>query len=121
MSRVLIVEDDVYLSELYARHLRAAGYEVFTVGDGLEALRAAPVRYPDVILMDLGLPLMDGWEATRILKRDPRTADIPVIAVTGRTMKTCDADARSAGCDEVLHKPCEEDGLLAAVRRFARP
>jgi CheY-like chemotaxis protein len=115
---VLIVEDDPDVRELYARYLREAGYEVFLAADGVAALQAVPARLPHVILMDLGLPVMDGWEATRILKRDPRTASIPVIAITGYALKTRDQDAESAGCDGVLQKPCEGEALLAAVERF---
>jgi CheY-like chemotaxis protein len=120
MGRVLIVEDDADLRDLYARDLRAAGFEVVLAADGLSALQAAPDESPDVILMDLGLPVMDGWEATRILKRDARTASIPVIAITGYAMKTRDQDAKSAGCDAVLHKPCDAEELVAIVKKFAR-
>jgi CheY-like chemotaxis protein len=116
---VLVVEDDGELRELYSRFLRGAGYEVLEAGDGVAALQIAPAHTPSVILMDLGLPVIDGWEATRILKRDPRTSAIPVIAITGQSLKTREQDARSAGCDAVLRKPCDGDVLVAAVKRFA--
>jgi CheY-like chemotaxis protein len=116
--RVLVVEDDPDVRDLYARYLRGAGYEVFVAADGVAALQAVPEQLPHVILMDLGLPVMDGWEATRILKRDPRTASIPVIAITGYAPKTRDQDAESAGCDAVVQKPCEGEALVAAIEKF---
>ncbi len=116
--RVLVVEDDADLRELYVRVLQGEGYEVSSAADGGAGLQAVCESAPHVILMDLNLPILDGWEATRILKRDPRTRDIPVIAITGHTHKTREQDARSAGCNAVLRKPCDADTLLAAVGRF---
>ncbi|MDP9151428.1 MAG: response regulator [Myxococcota bacterium] len=117
--RVLVVDDDLDLREAYADCLRDEGCQVLVAEHGLRALEMAHSDVPDVILMDLALPVMDGWEATRILKRDERTRAIPVIAITGESLKTSDDDARSAGCDAVIHKPCGRSELLEAVRKFA--
>lgn len=114
---VLVVEDDSLMRELLTRWLEAAGYATIGAGDGLSAIELAKQHSPLVVLMDLGLPIMDGWEATRVLKRDARTRTIPVIAVTGQTLKTTKEDARTAGCDAVLEKPCDAETLIAAVRR----
>ena len=118
---VLVVEDDRDLQELYARLLRSEGYAVVLADDGAAALRAVTRYQPLVILMDLGLPVIDGWEATRILKRDPRTGNIPIIAITGQTLKTREQDARSAGCNAMLQKPCSGEALVSAVRKFVAP
>ena len=117
--RVLVVDDDVDLRETYADCLRGEGCQVLLAEHGLRALEMAQADIPDVILMDLALPVMDGWEATRILKCDERTRAIPVIAITGESMKASDDDARTAGCDAVIHKPCGRDELVQAVRKFA--
>lgn len=116
--RVLVVDDDLDLREAYADCLRDEGFQVLVAEHGLRALEVAQSDVPDVILMDLALPVMNSREATRILKRDERTRAIPVIAITGETMKTNDDDARTAGCDAVIHKPCGRDALVQAVRKF---
>lgn len=82
MATILVVEDDQMNQELAARFLLRDGHEVLLAGDGKSGVETAQTRLPDLILMDLSLPVMDGWEATRILKHDPNTAHIPVIALT---------------------------------------
>jgi two-component system cell cycle response regulator DivK len=85
--------------------------------NGREALDRAFERLPDLVLMDLSLPELDGWEATRRLKGDPRTAHIPVVALTGHVLADHSREARDAGCDAFLTKPCMPEVLVAEVRR----
>jgi two-component system cell cycle response regulator DivK len=115
---VLVVDDDADLREAYADCLRDEGYEVIMAEHGLRALEIVRAGPPDVILMDLSLPVMDGWEATRVLKSDKQTQAIPVIAITGLSLKTGEDDARSAGCDAMVRKPCRSEALIDAVKRF---
>src|SRR5215467_8049451 len=96
---VLLVDDYPDAREMYAEYLQFSGFDVVEAGNGVEALERAIDRTPDVILMDLSLPVMDGWEATRRLKADDRTKHIPVLAVTGHALTGISEDARRAGCD----------------------
>ena len=96
---VLIVDDFEDNREMYAQYLRFHGYDVAEADNGQEALRQASGLRPDVIVMDLSLPGMDGWEATRRLKQDAATRDIPVIALTGHALTGSEHTAREAGCD----------------------
>lgn len=115
---VLLVEDEQDLRMLYAEQLTISGFDVIVAGDGAEAIDHTSSQRPDVVLMDLGLPVVDGWEATRRLKADSRTAHIPVVALTG-----CDASdelhrATMAGCDWFIPKPCAPDALAKEIRRI---
>jgi CheY-like chemotaxis protein len=113
---VLIADDDRDTREMYGSHLQRAGVEVITVANGKRAIAAARARRPDVIVLDLAMPGMDGFTAARKLKASPETADIPVIALTGATSSR--EAAREAGCDGYLAKPCLPDLLLWEVRAF---
>ena len=115
---VLIVEDYEDAREMYAEYFRYSGFRVAEARNGLEALEIAQKLLPDVILMDLALPGMDGWEATRKLKSDERTRRIPVIAVTGHALSGHSDTARRAGCDAFVSKPCLPDALVAEVRKM---
>ena len=115
---VLIVEDYEDAREMYAEYLKYAGFRVAEACNGLEALDIANELIPDVILMDLALPGMDGWEATRRLKAAERTRRIPVIAVTGHALSGHSDTARKAGCDAFVSKPCLPDALVAEVRKM---
>jgi CheY-like chemotaxis protein len=115
---VLIVEDYEDAREMYAEYLKYSGFRVAEARNGLEALEIAQKLLPDVILMDLALPGMDGWEATRKLKSDERTRRIPVIAVTGHALSGHSDTARRAGCDAFVSKPCLPDALVAEVRKM---
>src|SRR5262245_16669237 len=115
---VLIVEDYEDAREMYAEYLKYSGFRVAEARNGLEALELAQKLLPDVILMDLALPGMDGWEATRKLKSDERTRRIPVIAVTGHALSGHSDTARRAGCDAFVSKPCLPDALVAEVRKM---
>jgi CheY-like chemotaxis protein len=115
---VLVVEDYQDAREMYAEYLRFSGFRVEEASNGLEALEKASALLPDIILMDLALPRMDGWEATRRLKQDKRTRKIPIVALTGHALAGHAEGARQAGCDSFVTKPCLPDALVAEVRRM---
>jgi len=114
---VLVVEDYQDAREMYVEFLKFSGFRVAEARNGVEALERAFELRPDVILMDLALPRMDGWEATRRLKDDERTHDIPVVALTGHALAGHAEDARRAGCESFVPKPCLPDALVAEIRR----
>jgi CheY-like chemotaxis protein len=121
---VLIVEDQADLRHLYACQLILSGFDVIEAENGAEAISHTTERGPDVVLMDLSLPIVDGWEATRRLKSDQRTAHIPVVALTAHDGSGELQRATRAGCDWFVPKPCPPDALIAEVRRVltgARP
>jgi CheY-like chemotaxis protein len=118
---VLIAEGNDGLRSHYGRWLAEEDYEVVLAANGLEALELTRVREPLVVLMNLDLPGLDGWEATRVLRRDPLLHTTVVIALTGWAVKTRDSDARSAGCDGVLRAPARREDLLAIVAHYAPP
>lgn len=101
---------------MYAEYLRFAGFDVLVANDGLVALHLAESKRPNLILMDLLLPLLDGWEATRRLKADPKTAHIPVLALTAHGFTQQIREAEAAGCDAVIRKPCLPADLVAEIR-----
>ncbi len=115
---VLLVEDNPDIRDIYATALRGDGYAVAEAADGEEGIRLARSLSPRLILMNVALPLVDGWKATAILKQDPRTRDIPVVAVTAFTRSRDRQRARSLGCASYLPKPCEPSRLLEEVRRL---
>jgi CheY-like chemotaxis protein len=102
---------------MYTQFLRFSGYRVAEAVDGVEALDKAATLKPDLIVMDLSLPRMDGWEATRRLKKDPVTSHIPVVALTGHALAGHAEGARAAGCDSFVTKPCIPADLEAEIRR----
>ncbi|MBJ6765423.1 response regulator [Corallococcus sp. H22C18031201] len=114
---VLVVDDYEDAREMYAEYLEYSGFRVAEAKNGQEALDKAFELLPDVILMDLSLPIIDGWEATRRLKQDTRTQTIPVVALTGHAMTGQSDEARGAGCDAFVTKPCLPDALVDEVRR----
>jgi CheY-like chemotaxis protein len=116
-SRVLVVEDYADAREMYSEYLQYSGYEVVEATNGMEALQRAVEDRPDIILMDLSLPVMDGWEATRRLKADVRTADIPVVALTGHALAGISDGALRAGCDAFVTKPCLPEDLVKEIRK----
>ena len=115
---VLVVEDYQDAREMYAAYLSFSGYRVAEATNGVEAIEQAQELMPDIILMDLALPKMDGWEATRRLKGDERTRDIPIVALTGHALAGHAEGARLAGCDSFVTKPCLPDDLVVEVRRM---
>lgn len=115
--RVLLVDDYPDAREMYSEYLDFSGFEVIEAANGMEALQRAADESPDIILMDLSLPVMDGWEATRRLKSDPRTAGIPVVALTGHALAGISEGARQAGCDAFVTKPCLPEDLVKEIRK----
>ena len=115
---ILVVDDYADAREMYAEYLRFCGFRVAEARNGNEALEQAFSLMPDLILMDLSLPGMDGWEATRQLKADPRTSRIPVVALTGHALAGASEGAKKAGCDSFVTKPCLPDDLVVEVRRM---
>ncbi|HWE24670.1 MAG TPA: response regulator [Myxococcales bacterium] len=115
---VLVVDDFQDNREMYAEFLAYQGFRVIQAANGLEALDQAFTNRPDIIIMDLSLPVMDGWEATRRLKADTRTHGIPVVALTGHAMHGHSKGAIEAGCDSFVAKPCLPDQLVAEIRKM---
>lgn len=114
---ILIVEDDSDLRQLYAQQLALCGFDVIEASNGEEAIDHTSSHVPDVVLMDLGIPIVDGWEATRRLKADARTAHIPVVALTAHDGAGELERATTAGCDWFVPKPCPPHDLIEEVRR----
>jgi len=116
--RVLLVDDYPDAREMYSEYLQFSGFDVIEATNGMEALKSAVERAPDIILMDLSLPVMDGWEATRRLKADDRTKRIPVVALTGHALAGISEGARKAGCDAFVTKPCLPEDLVKEIRKI---
>lgn len=116
--RILIVDDFEDNRAMYAQFLTFSGFRVAEAANGVEALEKAVALVPDLIVMDLSLPVMDGWEATRRLKRDERTRQIPVLALTGYALTAHSKGAQEAGCDAFVTKPCLPDQLVSEIRRL---
>ena len=114
---VLLVEDHAELRHLYAQQLSMSGFDVIEAENGADAIAHTTACVPDVVLMDLSLPVMDGWEATRRLKNDERTAHIPVVALTAHDGSGELQRATRAGCDWFVPKPCPPDALITEIRR----
>jgi CheY-like chemotaxis protein len=115
---VLLVEDNEDNLIIYSTILRHAGLEVLEARDGEAGIAMAVAHHPAVILMDVSIPLIDGWEATRRLKANPKTADIPIIALTAHALATDREKAIEAGCDDYIPKPAEPRVVLTAVQRY---
>jgi two-component system, cell cycle response regulator DivK len=115
MPRILLVEDNEINQDMLSRRLQRKGYEVLIAGDGGLGVSMAREVGPDLILMDMSLPVLDGWEATRQLKAAPETRAIPVIALTAHAMSGDREKAIEAGCDEYDTKPIELPRLLAKI------
>ena len=115
---ILVVDDYADNREMYSAYLRFQGLDVVEAANGTEALEHAFERRPDLVVMDLSLPGVDGWQATRLLKADARTKHIPVIAVTGHALGGAPERAAEAGCDGFLTKPCLPEDLLRVIQRM---
>lgn len=115
MAKILLVEDDELNRDMLSRRLMRRDYEVVIAEDGEQGLAMASGENPDLILMDLSLPVMDGWESTRRLKADPRTKSIPVIALTAHAMPGDREKSLQAGCDDFETKPVEFQRLLDKI------
>ena len=118
MSTILIVEDNEMNRDMLSRRLKRRGYEVAIATDGRAGVETARKLRPDLVLMDMSLPEIDGWEATRQLKADPETAGIPIIALTAHAMAGDREKAMEAGCDDYDTKPIDLAGLIEKIGRF---
>ena len=121
MARILLVEDNEMNRDMLSRRLERKGHTVTCAVDGREGLELARAQKPDLILMDMSLPVLDGWEATRQLKADAATKAIPVIALTAHAMASDEQRAREAGCDDFDTKPVEFARLLAKIQACLPP
>ena len=117
-KQLLIVDDDRNTREGYRTYLSGKGFDVRALDGGVDALEFAKAAGPDLVVLDLGLPDIDGWEVARRLKGDDVTRAIPIIAFSGRSMQHEQVSALRAGCDVYLTKPCAPDKLLGAVRKL---
>ncbi len=118
MTRILYVEDNEDNIYMLSRRLKRKGYEIVVARDGAEGVAVARAERPALILMDLNLPVLDGWQATRRLKDDPETRGIPVIALSAHAMENDREDALAAGCDDFDTKPVEFGRLLEKISRL---
>jgi two-component system cell cycle response regulator DivK len=120
MPKILLVEDNEMNRDMLSRRLQRRGYEVVIAIDGQEGVALAQAEAPDLILMDMSLPVMDGWEATRQLKAASETIAIPVIALTAHAMSGDREKAMEAGCDDYDAKPIDLPRLLAKIEALLR-
>lgn len=118
MSKLLLVEDNEMNRDMLARRLQRRGYQVVIAVDGAQGLALAQSESPNLVLMDISLPVLDGWEATRRLKMAPETKSIPVIALTAHAMKGDREKCIEAGCDDFDTKPVEFPRLLSKIERL---
>ena len=119
MTRILLVEDNEMNRDMLSRRLLRRGYEIAFAMDGQEAVDKATSERPDLILMDMGLPVIDGWEATRRIKANPATRTIPVIALTAHAMSADRDKALDAGCDDFDTKPVDIERLVGKIEALA--
>jgi two-component system cell cycle response regulator DivK len=113
---VLLAEDFEDARELYRDYLQFSGFDVETANNGRDAITRAVELQPDLILMDASMPVLDGWQATRELKANPATRQIPVLALTAHAFDDARQQAKAVGCDGFVTKPCLPDDLVARVR-----
>ncbi|HEX4458006.1 MAG TPA: response regulator [Polyangia bacterium] len=118
MKRVLLVEDNPHNRKIFSGMLTHSGFEVVEAEDGHQAIAAMAKQLPDIVLMDLSIPGIDGWEVTRRFKADARTKAVPIIALTAHAMRGDEERARAAGCDHYLAKPVSPKKVVEEVRRF---
>ena len=115
MAKILFVEDNEMNRDMLSRRLARKGYDVVCAVDGQQGVDMVTSESPDLVLMDMSLPVMDGWEATRQLKADDNTSGVPVIALTAHAMEGDEQKARDAGCDDYDTKPVELPRLLGKI------
>jgi CheY-like chemotaxis protein len=120
VTRILLVEDDAINRDVLARYLTLVGYEIVIAVNGVQALELAQAQPPDLILMDMRLPILDGWQTTRKLKEGASTSMIPVIALTAYAMDEERQKCFDAGCDAYESKPVDMPHLLATIQTFAQ-
>jgi CheY-like chemotaxis protein len=118
MAKILLVEDNEMNRDMLSRRLIRKGYDVVMAEDGEQGVAMAAAASPDLILMDMSLPVIDGWEATRRIKASPQSAAIPIIALTAHAMASDREQALKAGCDDYDTKPVELQRLLEKIERL---
>ena len=118
MTRVLIVEDNEMNRDMLSRRLKRKGFEVDIAVDGQAGVDMTKTLLPDLVLMDMDLPIINGWEATRLIKANPETQQIPVIALTAHAMKSAEDEAKAAGCDDYDTKPVNLQRLLGKINNL---
>lgn len=121
MSKILMVEDNEMNRDMLSRRLERKGFEVVIAVDGQAGIAMAQSEQPDLILMDMSLPVIDGWEATRKIKANPGTQNIPVIALTAHAMAGDEQKALKAGCDDYDTKPVNFNRLLEKMAKYLGP
>ncbi len=118
MAKILLVEDNEMNLDMLSRRLQRRGYEIIIATDGARGVQMARTDAPDLILMDMSLPVMDGWQATRTLKADPDTKPIPIIALTAHAIAGDREKCLAAGCDEYESKPVKFPQLMEKIQMF---
>jgi two-component system, cell cycle response regulator DivK len=118
MPKILLVEDNEMNRDMLSRRLQRRGYEIVVAVDGAQGVAMANSEHPDLILMDMSLPIMDGWEATKSIKANPDTKSIPIIALTAHAMSGDREQAIAAGCDDYDTKPIDLSRLLTKIEVF---
>jgi two-component system cell cycle response regulator DivK len=118
VTRILVVEDNEMNRDMLSRRLVRQGHEVLVAVDGAQGIAMAASEQPDIVLMDMSLPVLDGWEATRRLKADAATVGIPIIALTAHALESDREQALAAGCDDYDTKPIELSRLLQKIARL---
>lgn len=121
MSRILLVEDNPMNLDMLTRRLIRKGYEVISATDGAQGVSLAETEQPDIILMDISLPVLDGWQATRQIRDNPTTAHIPIIAVTANALAGDREKSLAAGCQEFESKPIDFPRLLSKIENLLNP
>lgn len=116
-KRILLVEDGEFNRDLVVQLLEGE-YDIIVAADGEEGVRKAEQEKPDLVLMDLGLPVLNGWEATKRIKANKALKHIPVVAITSHAMVGDERRAREAGCDDYMSKPIDENELITKVKKF---
>jgi CheY-like chemotaxis protein len=120
MPKVLLVEDNEMNRDILVRRLNRRGYLVISATDGQRGIEMARSENPDIVLMDMSLPVLDGWEATRRIKSDHETREVPIIGLTAHAMRGDREKALDAGCDDYDTKPVEFDRLIEKIERLLR-
>jgi len=120
MAKILLVEDNDVNRDMMTRRLQRRGFAIVSAIDGQQGVDLAGSENPDLILMDMSLPVLDGWEATRQIKANPHTRDIPVIGLTAHAMVGDRDQALNAGCDDYATKPVEFEKLVQLINRLAK-
>jgi len=115
MTKILLVEDNEMNQDMLSRRLLRRGYEIIIAGDGAQGVTMSLSESPDIVLMDMSLPILDGWEATRHIKLNPVTMNLPIIALTAHAMSGDRENALAAGCDDYDTKPVDFKRLLGKI------